>query len=80
MCMLENKYLSKLLTAKGQKLIVGEKHVKWRFTIIMVIKLKVAADDETFILRGCDKVRLFYRLTKHGKCQGKCRPKQALRD
>jgi len=78
---LENKHLNKLLTAKGQKLIIeGENHVKWRFTIVMVIKLKVVAEDATFILRGRDKVRLFYRLTKHGKCQGKCRPMQALRD
>jgi hypothetical protein len=79
MCVLENKYLSKLVTAKGQKLIVERrKALKWRFTIVMVFKLNVAADDVTFKLRGRDKFRLFHRLTKHGRCHGKYRPTQAL--
>ena len=78
--MLENKYLSILLTARGRKLIIeGEKHVKWHFTIIIKIKLKVAADGLTFYCVGVVEIRLFYRLTKHGRCHGKCRPMQALR-
>jgi len=74
MRLLENKYPSKLLKAAGQK-ITADRRKACR--VALHNYYGEAADDVTFILRGRDNIRLFHRLTKNGRCRGKCRPMQA---
>lgn len=75
MCVLENKYPSKLLKATEQKLIV-ERRKSCKEALHNYYG--EVTSGLTFILRGLDNFRLFHRLTKHGRCHGKCRPMQAL--
>jgi len=75
MCVLENKYPSKLLKATGQKLTAERRKA---CKVALHSYYGEAADDATFVLRGRDNFRLFHRWTKHGRCHGKCRPMQAL--